>query len=153
MSLTLIDMKQTAALTGLHHLYIRRMIRAKKFPAPVRIVGSRTRLFFNVKEVRAWIKTHAAWKADCVIRARDQHRHRAGVKIVRGKAVRRQGKGGTGPESIDPLPKPEPVDPNMPSQAERLAIKERLQARTRDGLETHRNDPGYAAAKIEARKD
>ena len=53
MSLNLIDMKQTSALTGLHHLYLRRMIRAKKFPAPVRIVGNRTRLFFNVKEVRA----------------------------------------------------------------------------------------------------
>ena len=94
MSLNLIDMKQTSALTGLQHLYLRRMIRAKKFPAPVRIVGNRTRLFFNVKEVRAWIKTHAAWKADCAIRARDQYRHRAGVKIVGGKAVRRQGRRG-----------------------------------------------------------
>lgn len=99
MALTLITMKQTAALTGKHHLYIRRMIRAGTFPAPVRIIEDRTRLYFDSKAIRAWIKTHAAWKADCAIRARDCHRHLAGVKIVEGKAVRQRGTGGTGLDS------------------------------------------------------
>ncbi len=71
----LLSVKEVLATTGLHsRIYVWRLAKAGRFPAPLRLPGDRKHQYFRQDEVIAWKAERAAWKAECAKRALNRAR-------------------------------------------------------------------------------
>ena len=69
----LLSVKEVLKATGLSsRIYVWRLAKEGRFPAPVRISGDKKHRYFRQEQVIAWAAERAAWKRDTAKRARNR---------------------------------------------------------------------------------
>ena len=71
----LLSMKEVLKATGLRsRIYVWRLAKEGKFPAPLQLPGDCKHQYFRQDQVIAWAAERRAWKTECAKRARALNR-------------------------------------------------------------------------------